>query len=109
MTKIENATPRPWQLTDGSPRLQVPGHVFSQTGRLVAGCNGYSTNVIPATELLAENIANAVLIVRAVNQEPLLKEAVTLLKDWQAWSESRISLNQDRRTSAFLAKLEAEK
>ena len=89
--------------TENSTRVQVGKtnwmRVLNSDGSYFADCAGGYGNQRDYEQ-------RAALIVRAVNRDHLLEEAVMLLKDWQAWSESRISLNQDRRTSAFLAKLD---
>ena len=52
-------SPLPWQVGP------YEGHVSTEHGRLVAGCQGYSDNTNP--NVRDENNANAALIVHRVN------------------------------------------
>lgn len=63
-------TPGPWRQVN-----RAEGNVDDESGRLVANCMGYSSNIGPGN-VRAENIANAELIAAA----PTLLEENSLLK-----------------------------
>ena len=100
------ATPRPWTATDGSERAQPPGHVWGANGRLIAGCMGYSTNTEPDCGT-GENVANAILIVRAVNAHA---EMLNLLRRWHRCYPAIISPwpGISEETEALLAQIDKE-
>ncbi len=64
-------TPRPWRL---DPKIE--GHVFSGR-RLIAGCMGHANNEV---DVRGQNLANAELIVAAVNSHDALVKACRAIR-----------------------------